>query len=142
MQFKLPPLEQNRIEDLFDQIEILDFPLANPFDLVNDDPYQYLAARKLDNHLGQTVTLLLYYIDYKPVRTSNGQRMAFGTFVDVHLDWVDTVHFADSLQKYPLTGRGFYKVTGKVVADFEVYSVEVHYMHKVGYKKTKIQMPV
>lgn len=142
VEFKLPPLQQNRIEDLFDQIEILDFPLANPFELVNDDPQQYLPARELGKHLGKTVTLLLYYIDYKPVRTSNGQKMCFGTFVDVKLDWVDTVHFADSLQKYPLTGRGFYKVSGKVVTDFEVYSVEVNYMHKVGYKRQRTAMLV
>ena len=36
--------------------------------------------------------------------------------------------------KYPINNSGFYRVTGKVVEDFAVPSIEVHTMYKVGYK--------
>jgi len=63
--------------------------------------------------------------------------MSLGTFLDAEMTWVDTVHFPESLQRYPLRGRGFYLFTGKVVEDFGVYSVEVHYHQKMGYKQRK-----
>ncbi len=60
--------------------------------------------------------------------------MYFGTFVDKDLDWIDTVHFPDVVKRYPINSSGFYKITGKVVEDFGVYSIEVSKMIKVGYK--------
>ena len=63
--------------------------------------------------------------------------MFFGTFVDAKLDWIDTVHFPDSARQYPLHTSGFYKITGKVTEDFGVYSLEVHQMIRVGYKKRR-----
>ena len=59
------------------------------------------------------------------------------TFLDARLDWVDTVHFPDSLSRYPLKGKGFYRLQGKVVDDFGVCSVEVSSMTKIGYKERK-----
>ena len=69
--------------------------------------------------------------------TVRNERISFGTFPDVNLDWIDTVHFPESLRNYPLKGRGFYKLTGKVVSDFGVYNIEVHKMYKAGYKERK-----
>ena len=53
------------------------------------------------------------------------------------LDWLDTVHFPSSLLRYPIEGRGFYRITGKVVEEFGVFSIEVEKMIKVGYKQRK-----
>lgn len=44
------------------------------------------------------------------------------------------MHFPDTVKNYPLHTGGFYKITGKVVEDFGVYSLEVQRMNKVGYK--------
>jgi hypothetical protein len=46
--------------------------------------------------------------------------------------------FRISLKKYPLRGRGFYEIKGKVTEDFGVYTIEVTWMDKVPmlYKKT------
>ncbi|CAN5775292.1 DNA polymerase III subunit alpha [soil metagenome] len=137
VEFKLPELHDYRLDDLYDEMEILDFPLANPFELVDDDAYKYVLSKDMEQHLGKIITTLIYFIDYKVVPTSNNQTMSFGTFVDINLDWIDTVHFPESFHNYPLKGRGFYKVTGKVVEDFGVYSVEVNKMYKVGYKERK-----
>ena len=136
LELVLPELLESRVDDLYDEIEILGFPLANPFDMVDEDPDQYQYAKDLPEHLGKNITLLLYFIADKTVPTVTEKTMAFGCFMDAHLDWVDTVHFPDSLNKYPLHGGGFYKTTGKVVEDFGVYSVEVHHMKKIGYKQS------
>ena len=137
LNFKLPELVDYPLDNLYDELELLDFTLGNPFDLVNDDPYKYLLGKDLAANLNKIVTVLIYFIDYKVVTTVRNERMSFGTFIDVNLDWIDTVHFPDSLRYYPLTGRGFYKVTGKVVSDFGVYNIEVHKMYKAGYKERK-----
>lgn len=135
--FALPSLPDNRIDDLYDQMELLDFPLCNPFEIVDDNGYEYMLSKDLHYKEGETVTVLGYFIDYKSVTTVNRDRMAFGTFLDINLDWIDTVHFPDALRQYPLKGKGFYKMTGKVVNDFGVYSVEVAMLNKIGYKKRR-----
>lgn len=61
--------------------------------------------------------------------------MSFGTFLDVELNWIDTVQFPNVFAQYPIKGKGFYKITGKVVSDFGVHVIEVKTMHKLGYKK-------
>ncbi|MEX2591194.1 MAG: hypothetical protein WD426_00370 [Anditalea sp.] len=52
------------------------------------------------------------------------------------LNWGSTtVHFPDSMKKYPLQGAGFYHLTGKVTEEFGVYAVEVVVMKTVGLKE-------
>ncbi len=134
VEFQLPELVDLPLDDLYDEMEILGFTLTNPFTMVDDDPGSYVDARDFEKHIGKTVTVLVYFIARKHVVTKNHDQMFFGTFVDQHLDWVDTVHFPDSAQQYPLHTGGFYKITGKVVADFGVTSLETHRMIRVGYK--------
>lgn len=131
----LPDLPVYPLEDMYDQVELMDFPLHNPFPMADDDPAKYLPAADMQAHLHQTVTMMGYLITYKPVRTIKGDTMCFGTFIDSHLNWLDTVHFPDSLARYPLQGNGFYRLTGKVVQDFGVYNLEVHQQQKIGLKK-------
>ena len=138
MNFSLPELPDNRLEDLYDEIELLDFPLSNPFELADDSGHAYTLSKDLEKNEGKTVTVLGYFMDHKRVRTIKGENMAFGTFLDAKLDWIDTVHFPDSLRYNPLRGKGFYKMTGKVVNDFGVYSVEVVKLEKIGYKNSGI----
>jgi DNA polymerase-3 subunit alpha len=134
LQFTLPELTDHPLDDLYDQIEIMDFTITNPFALVDDDPQKYVPAKKLPSMIGKQVKCLVYFIAHKHVITKNNDAMYFGTFVDGNLDWIDTVHFPDVAKKYPITNSGFYKVTGKVVEDFGVPSIEVSSMIKVGYK--------
>ena len=97
VEFQLPVLSFNALDDAFDELELLGFPLHNPFKLVDDDPERYTNATGLRDRLGQMVTILVYLITYKPVRTIKGDLMCFGTFMDYELNWVDTVHFPDNL---------------------------------------------
>jgi DNA polymerase-3 subunit alpha len=133
LKFFLPELKDNRLDDLYDEMEILGFTLSNPFDLVNDDSDKYILSKDLAKCVGKTVTCLVYFIAHKHVITKNDEAMYFGTFIDKELNWIDTVHFPDVAKKYPIN-NGFYRITGKVVEDFGVQSVEVQTMFKVGYK--------
>jgi DNA-directed DNA polymerase III PolC len=136
-EFALPVLVDNPIDDMYDEMEILGFPLRNPFEVVNDDPLKYIPAKEIGNHLHKQITVLGYYVTYKIVPTKNNATMSFGNFIDEALDWIDTVHFPESLKRYPLQGKGFYRITGKVVEDFNVFAIEVSHMVKVGYKERK-----
>lgn len=137
LQFQLPELNDTRIDDLYDEMEILGFTLSNPFELADADSSNFVAAKDLHKHSGKSVTVLAYFIARKHVITRNHDQMFFGTFVDSDLDWIDTVHFPDTAKKYPLHTSGFYQISGKVVEDFRVYSLEVHRMIRVGYKERK-----
>lgn len=134
-EFQLPALSVTPLNDLYDELEILGFPLSNPFDFAADDGTTYTAAKDLALHQGKIITVLGYYIAYKVVPTVKGETMCFGTFLDHDYDWIDTVHFPESFKAYPLNKTGFYKITGKVVEDFGVYNIEVHHLIKIGLKK-------
>jgi DNA polymerase-3 subunit alpha len=135
VEFILPELVDTRLDDLYDQIEVLGFPLSNPFELVDDDPAKYIHAADLPLHKGEIVVALTYFIARKQTVTKQQDEMFFGTFVDAALDWIDTVHFPEVARNFPLHDSGFYRITGKVTEDFGVYSVEVRKMEKVGHKK-------
>jgi len=137
LEFKLPELTDNPLDDLYDEIEILGFTLSNPFAMVSDEPDKYIKAKDLGKYCGKVITVLAYFIARKHVITKYNDQMFFGTFVDSDLDWIDTVHFPDTAKQYPLHTSGFYRITGKVVEDFGVYSIEVHKQFKVGYKERR-----
>ena len=134
IEFKLPELVDEPIDDLYDQMEILGFTLTNPFALVNDDPALYISANEMGAHCGKMINMLAYFIARKHVVTKHSDEMFFGTFVDSNLEWIDSVHFPEVAKKYPLHTGGFYRLTGKVTEDFGVYSLEVHKMIRVGFK--------
>lgn len=129
--FTLPELPVYPMEDFYDDIELLGFPVGDPFLLADDDPSRYQAARDLSTRLGQTVTVMGYHITHKPVRTVKGDMMSFGTFLDSNKEWIDTVHFPPVHAAHP-PQAGFFRITGKVVEEFGVYSIEVTQIEKVG----------
>ena len=127
----LPILPAYPMEDWYDDVELLGFPVGDPFLLVDDDPGIYLPARELAGHIGKMVTVLGYHITHKPVRTIKGEMMSFGTFLDVNKDWIDTVHFPPIHAAQP-PQAGFYRITGKVIEEFGMYSIEVTQIEKAG----------
>ncbi len=135
LEFSLPELTDNPLDDLYDELEIMGFTLSNPFALAEDDTDKYILSKDLKSNVGKTVICLVYFIAHKHVITKNNDQMYFGTFVDKELNWIDTVHFPDVAKKYPINNSGFYSIAGKVVEDFGVQSIEVHTMYKVGYKQ-------
>lgn len=136
-EYPLPALQRNEIEDAFDEMELLGFPLCNPFKLI-ENPEHGILATQLKANLNKEIHIIGYSVTTKPTSTRSGQPMMFGTFNDREGNVFDTVHFPDVVRKYPLRGRGFYEIKGRVTEDFGVYQVEVSWMDKVPmlYKKT------
>lgn len=137
--FKLPELSSRPLQDAFDEIEILGFALTDTFPMVDDDQRGLTYVKELPGKLGQTVKMLGQLVTIKESNTIKREIMNFGTFLDPHGDWLDTVHWPESLKRYTFQGDGFYRITGKVVEEFGVYAVEVWEMHKIGFKMEMLQ---
>lgn len=137
--WELPRLAYHHHENAFDEIELLGFPLCSPFEVLQHDQQHYIKGDEFTKHLGETVTALGYLVTLKPVYTSKKEPMCFGTFLDREGNWMDTVHFPDSLRKYPFMKSGFYILEGKVMEEFGVYSLDVFRMRKIGFFEDKVK---
>ena len=133
--FTLPILEEGPHDQAFDEIELLGFPLSDPFELLEGDFRGKVVAAQFMEHLGREITILGYFVTRKYVRTVHHKLMNFGTFVDTEGHFFDTVHFPVSLEKYPFKGGGCYAIKGRVVEEFDFPSVEVSKMVKLPYVK-------
>jgi DNA polymerase III alpha subunit len=153
--FALPALYDGKYDDAFDEIEILDFAMCSPFNLVKESFYregakaqrniseQTLAslrlsgeividtAREFPNNLGKLISIVGYLVTRKSTRTKKGDAMAFGTFLDREGKWIDTTHFPNVLKQFPFYGRACYLITGKVVEEFGFYSLDVTEMKRL-----------
>src|SRR5690606_34716532 len=125
---------QHPLDDALDEIELLGFPVCNVFDLADDDLSQYVPANDLPKHLGKEVKVMGYFIVQKAVNTIRNEMMYFNTFIDAAGDWLDTILFPPAARFTPVNGKGFYSMSGKVVEEFGVVSVEVSWCKKVGIK--------
>ncbi|MFN3529907.1 MAG: DNA polymerase III subunit alpha [Bacteroidia bacterium] len=130
--YQLPALDQEQLEDAFDELELLGFPLCSPFDLLLEAPPRGISAADLPAHKGREVCISGYLVTLKDTRTSKGERMQFGTFIDRAGDYLDTVHFPQVAQQYPFRGRGIYAIYGRVTEEFDCYVVEVSRLDKLA----------
>lgn len=131
-EFPLPALQREELEDAYDEMELLGFPLCNPFNLISNPGRGDTDARDLSKKIHMSVCITGYCVTTKDTSTMKGEPMHFGTFYDRNGDVFDTVHFPDIAAKYPFRGRGFYELQGKVVEDFGVFMIEVTFMKKVS----------
>ncbi len=129
--YVLPELFTSEQEQAFDQMELLGFPLCSPFELLRHPADIPTLASDLPGMQNQQVSIALYLVTVKDTRTSKGDRMQFGTFIDRQGRFVDTTHFPPIAAKYPFRGRGVYLVTGKVVEEFGFFSIETEHMQKL-----------
>jgi len=132
--FELPTFTVEELENSFDQIELLGFALCSPFKLLKESlPTPLLLSKILPQYKNHIVTIFGYLITVKNTTTSKRKRMQFGTFLDYSGDWIDTVHFPPIAARFPFTGKGIYKLTGKVVEEFGFYTIEVSEMKRMAY---------
>ncbi|MGJ1242743.1 DNA polymerase III subunit alpha [Sphingobacterium siyangense] len=122
----LPPLEEDILEDYYDEMELIGFCVTGTlFDLTKSDYRGDMAARELHLHEGKIVRVVGDFVCEKFVKTKRGDLMKFGTFLDAEGRFFDTVHFPQTLAKYPLRGAGIYLVEGKIVLEYGCPSIEV-----------------
>ncbi len=123
--YKTPRLPSSMLENAFDEIELLGFPLCNPFELLSIPSHNTLRAKDLLKHRDKVVTIEGYLVTTKTTSTSNKKTMFFGTFLDRDGDFIDTVHFPPVAAKYPFRGKGVYSIKGKVLEEFDCVNIEV-----------------
>lgn len=123
----LPVLATSILEDVYDEIELLGFPVsASYFTLAKSSFRGDVPAAQLAQYEGRIVRMVGLLITDKHVRTKNQASMKFGTFWDAAGDFFDTVHFPAALAAYPLRGTGLYLIEGKVVVEYGFPTVEVY----------------
>ena len=130
--YKVPLLTQTRLEEAFDQIELLGFPLCNPFELADEEIEQGTTALELSSKLGHFVIAYGYLVTVKDTKTSKGERMNFATFLDENGDYMDSVHFPNIAKQFPFRGKGLYKIQGRVTEEFGFFSIEASALYKVS----------
>lgn len=131
--FSIPPLSYDRLEDAFDQIDLLGFPLCNPFDLLQELPAQEVLVSQMERFKNKVVTMVGYLVHIKNTNTSGGKRMQFGTWIDREGHFIDSTHFPPVAARYPFRGKGIYAIEGKIVEEFDFLSLEVISMRKLRY---------
>ncbi|MCC6460422.1 MAG: DNA polymerase III subunit alpha [Saprospiraceae bacterium] len=135
--FRLPELEDGPFDQAFDELELLGFPLCSPFELLDDAVRQEhpgLPARAMADHVHQLVTMTGYYVCRKDTRTTQGELMHFGTWLDWEGRFFDTVHFPDQIRRQPFRGRGIYRMRGRLTPDFGFVSLEVTSMERLPFR--------
>lgn len=129
-EYEIPPLNHSRKEEIFDQMELLGFPLYSPFEIIKTPRTGFVLARDLHKHRGKQVWVKGYLVHAKKTTTSGGESMFFGTLLDEEGDWLDTVHFPQVANKYRFRGKGVYLIRGTVIMEYDCTNVEVDFMEK------------
>lgn len=130
--YRLPQFTHENVEDAYDEIELIGFPLTMSFfDLLQTNYRGAVKSPDLSSFLGQRIRMLGQLVTIKYVKTIKKEYMNFGTFLDFEGRFFDTVHFPNSLKFYPFRGDGMYLILGKVVQEFGFASIEVEKMAKM-----------
>lgn len=132
----MPEFMIEELENAYDQIELLGYPLCNPFLLLRDPlPEGAVPAAEMGRYGDKLVTMCGYLVTVKNTTTMKGKRMQFGTFIDEAGEWIDTVHFPPVVRDNPFRGKGIYRLIGKVVEEFGFYTLEIVSMKRLAYRE-------
>lgn len=133
--FTLPKLEHSALEDAYDELELLEFPVSlTSFDMLKTRFRGELLAKDLRGNVGKTVRVVGELVTIKYARTIRKEIMNFACFTDATGEFFDTTHFPASLKQYPFRGQGVYLILGKIVEEFGFPSIEVQKMAKLPFK--------
>ncbi|MEZ5071718.1 MAG: DNA polymerase III subunit alpha [Bacteroidales bacterium] len=134
-EFRLPELEQTELENAYDEMELLGFPVSIPaFDLLETSFRGEIMARQMLEHVGKKVRMLGNLVTIKYVHTKHKQWMHFGCFLDAEGEFFDVVNFPDSLRSYPYKGKGVYLIYGQITEEFGFPGMTVEKMAKMPFR--------
>jgi len=132
--FELPKMEDNWLEDAYDQMELLGFPLYSYFDLISEKMLSDSRAQQMPNYLNKEIVLYGILVNTRFNTTKNNKNMRFSTFIDQEGEYFDVVHFTKVVDKYPINGIGVYACYGKVTEEFGHFSLEAIWTRKISLK--------
>lgn len=137
-QFSLPELEHSKLDDAYDEIELLSFPVSlSWFDMLETSFRGDVPAREMIRYNGQKIRIIGHLVTIKYIKTIKREWMNFGCFIDPEGNYFDTTHFPQSLKNYSFKGAGTYLILGKVVQEFGYPSIEVEKMAKLAVRPDK-----
>lgn len=128
--FKIPTLQSNVIENAYDQMELLGFPICSYFDLMEGEFKSRLIAKDFPAYKNRKILIYGSMVHFRNNTTSKGERMGFTTMLDLKGEFFDCVHFPQVMEKTIISGKGVYACYGKVTEEFEHYSLEVIWVKK------------
>ncbi|MBL7945027.1 MAG: DNA polymerase III subunit alpha [Flavobacteriales bacterium] len=137
---RLPDLQHYALADAYDELDLLGFPLCDPFALVDlseakaHDQSPTILKRDMAAHVGKRVQMLGYMIHVKATDTHHGQRMTFGSFIDPAGDFWDSTQFPDVAAQYTFRGRGVYRFIGVVEEEFGHTSLRTERLEKLPWR--------
>jgi DNA polymerase-3 subunit alpha len=128
----LPELVNNGLDDAYDEIELLGFPVSMSwFDMLKTSFRGEITASEMLQHTGRKVRMAGHLVTIKYIKTIKNEWMNFGCFIDAEGNYFDTTHFSQSLKNHPFKGSGTYLILGKVVEEFGFPSIEVEKLSKL-----------
>jgi len=130
--FEMPAFEQTKLEDAYDEIELLGFPVSLTwFDMLQTKYRGEITAAEMKDMVGRRVRMVGHLVTVKYIKTVKREWMNFGCFIDRSGEFFDTTHFPQSLVNWPFRGSGTYLIQGKIVDEFGSTSVEVEKMARL-----------
>jgi len=133
--FELPSFSQSPLEDAYDEIELLGFPVRLTwFDMLQTGFRGEITAWQMKDNVGKKVRMVGHLVTVKYIKTVRNEWMNFGCFIDPEGEFFDTTHFPPSLKVYPFRGSGTYLILGKIADEFGYYTLEVEKMAKLPVK--------
>ena len=133
-QFQLPELPNNTIENAYDEMELLGFPLCGYFELIDEIMEHDICARDMPEYVNKKVIIYGDLVTTRYNTTSQGKRMRLSTFIDKHGTYFDAVHFTETVYTYPINGLGVYKCLGTITEKFDFCSMIILKSRKVKVK--------
>jgi DNA polymerase-3 subunit alpha len=133
-QFNLPTLTTTFVEEAYDQMELLGFPLCGYFDLLDEACSENIKANELHRYINQNVLLYGELVNTRYHKASTGQLIRFCTFIDREGHYFDTVHFTKVVDAYPINGMGVYACYGRVTEEFDFCSLDIVWSKKMALK--------
>ena len=131
-EYKLPRLEKSKLEDAYDELELVGFPLTMSwFEMLQKPVNGVVRAADMLKHCGRKVQMAGLLVTVKYVRTIKREIMHFAAFLDDQGEFFDSTHFPDILKRYPFRGNGVYLLYGKIVEEFGFPGLEVERMIKL-----------
>lgn len=132
--FDLPALEVCDVENAYDEMELLGFPLCGYFDLVDEVLENDITANEMGHYVNKEVIMYGNLVNTRYNKTAQGKLMRLSTFVDKHGKYFDAVHFTNVVHQYPIHGLGIYKCLGVITEKFGFCSMIISKSRKVRIK--------
>jgi len=130
--FVLPKFRTSWVENAYDEIELLGFPICSFFRLISHDISDGLLAENMSKNESKALLIYGELVTTRYNKTSKGELMRLSTFIDSKGKYFDVVHFSNTVNKYPINGMGIYSCYGTINKQFDFCSMTTIWSKKLS----------